>query len=228
MTDDTRTPEPLSGFELRDGWWAHTGDTLTGGHHTVVLIRYVADRSYKMTVRLEPQGGTLVFGAVYLEPVATTPPGGVNTTVWRSLRLGELLDGARRSYFVLMETFAEEFSIEIDAGSWEGRPGPDGHPDEMYAQLALVYLVRVLAGSRHPVQDVAESMRCSPATANTRVAEARRRQLLTPPTTGRAGGALTPRAKALLQIPAYVTIFDLPTANRGAAAVKHVLLEPPF
>ncbi len=146
----------------------------------------------------------LIFRSLTVRPSATvsTPPSGITSLVWRAVNIGQLLDSARDVYADLWEWDAQtDWAISL-ASDWT-RPGSQGHPDELYARLAYAYAHLVERGVRTPVQELASEnwMSCSRATANTRIAEARRRGLLTPPASGRSGGRLTAKARRLLGFP---------------------------
>ena len=109
----------------------------------------------------------------------------------------------------LLRSFGKE-----QLGKWRGfeiaaleaprRPGRKGHDDRFLAQVASVYVGALAAGSRRPIADAAERLReVGQHYSNARVRDlvfmARERGFLTgPPGPGRAGGELTPKAKAIL------------------------------
>ena len=80
-----------------------------------------------------------------------------------------------------------------------GRRGPKGWPDEEYARLASDYLTACKSGSRSPVADVAKARGTTVSALRATLNRARKRGLLTSQKGGRAGGQLTPQAKALLR-----------------------------
>ena len=86
----------------------------------------------------------------------------------------------------------------FDPGVKTRRRGPKGWSDLEYATLAQEYLDRLRA-SRSPVKDLAEARGMSEVGARAAVHRARNRGLLSRQKQGRAGGELTPRAKALLR-----------------------------
>jgi hypothetical protein len=141
-----------------------------------------------------------VFASLGILPPKTgyVPESGITSLVWRSVNIGQLLDEARQVIedFYLMDQIEDAHHF-LDETDWS-RPGPVGHPDLLYARLALSYEDLASAGVRAPLKVLADQMHCSRATANTRIAEARRRGLLTAPTSGRVGGQLTPKARQLL------------------------------
>lgn len=87
------------------------------------------------------------------------------------------------------------------------RPGRAGRPDIYYALWADAYVERLRGGSRTPVKDLVAK---PPVVMDTGggisidavrdvLAEARRRDLLSPAPVGRAGGDLTPKAERLIR-----------------------------
>jgi hypothetical protein len=91
----------------------------------------------------------------------------------------------------------------VDAPDWpavfraERRPGRRGRPDVFYAGLSAEYVG--LLDTTRPVATMAERRGISASQVRNLLAEARRRDLLTHPGQGRARGALTDRAVALLR-----------------------------
>jgi hypothetical protein len=77
------------------------------------------------------------------------------------------------------------------------RPGRKGRPDEHYLPLVVEYLRLVNDGDRAPFATLAGRLNHEASTIRNRLHEARRRQLLTG-SSGKAGGALTPKAYELL------------------------------
>lgn len=80
-----------------------------------------------------------------------------------------------------------------------GRRGPKARPDREFAELAAEYIAACEEGSRRPVADIAERQGRSLEAVRQDLYRARKKGLLTRQTAGRAGGQLTPRAKALLR-----------------------------
>lgn len=80
------------------------------------------------------------------------------------------------------------------------RPGRAGRSPLEYARVAARYEALALshATARAPIAALADDLSVSPSTARNLVAQCRDRGLLTRPGQGSAGGALTERAKRLL------------------------------
>jgi hypothetical protein len=77
------------------------------------------------------------------------------------------------------------------------RPGRRGHPDLVYARLAVAYQAWLATGQ--PITTLAEQQQLSVQGLRTRVAEARRRGFLTPAPPGRKGGLATDRARQIIK-----------------------------
>jgi hypothetical protein len=86
------------------------------------------------------------------------------------------------------------------AKSFQARPGQRGRPDLEYAQLADAYLALLNQAetTAKPTKALAEQLYLSESRVANLLSEARRRELLTKPPPGRAGGRLTATAERLL------------------------------
>jgi hypothetical protein len=126
------------------------------------------------------------------------PPGGLPLRAVRSLTFTDALNAARQ-----MLAEASDYTLNrhrftratLDAPR---RPGKKGRPDRYYAEVAAAYVQAIERGSRHPAQDVAARRNEKPQYIRSLLLVARDRGLLTGHGRGRAGGALTPKAKAIL------------------------------
>ncbi|MEV4483642.1 hypothetical protein [Micromonospora coxensis] len=133
------------------------------------------------------------------------PASGLTGKSIRSLPIGELLATARRaasSQRVGMTgakalPFVRPSDLRMAPFLTDGR-GRRERADEAYAGLALEYALLVEDGDRSPSKTLAEKFGGSGGTWANRIAEARRRGLLTPVRVGEAGGALTAKALRLL------------------------------
>lgn len=118
----------------------------------------------------------------------------------KNIRIGELLAPAREELAELArESLWKEAASLWDFLHKQPRPGRAGHPDKLYASVALMYANALDLGSSHPVVDVAERMMLSRARVRDLLHEARRRGFLTSPPQGHAGGELTARARQILE-----------------------------
>jgi hypothetical protein len=89
--------------------------------------------------------------------------------------------------------------LETLVGDLDKRPGSVGRPDIEYAALAALYVAEVDNGNRNATSAVADQLGYGLRSVGNWLREARRRELLTDPPPGRAGGSLTPKAKQLLE-----------------------------
>jgi hypothetical protein len=151
-----------------------------------------------------------------------TPPGGLTTRALRGMTLGDLLRFVSEELAATVEFESEKnpdapvfhpaesrrFNWQdFDPGTLDAprAPGRKGHPDSFYAAVAAAYLQALRAGSTAPVEDTAQSLNEDWRTAykppyfRDLLAEARRRELLTRPPAGRAGGELTDKGHAALK-----------------------------
>ncbi|NED58721.1 hypothetical protein G3I24_48530 [Micromonospora aurantiaca] len=130
---------------------------------------------------------------------------GMTSRTIRALPIGELLTEARRAAGKTAETtprkspfnFATPDGLRL-APFLGDRRGKAERTDNDYAGLALTYALLLQDGVRSPIQHLAQRHGGSPGTWANRVAEARRRGLLTPVKGGEAGGGLTEKAERLL------------------------------
>ncbi len=144
------------------------------------------------------------------------PIGGMERAVrqeiasWRDVLHGQLRDGARRGEFVdgrlvvREATGAEMTDRWGDVVAWlsdfsdRPRTGPTGRSDRSYAALAKAYIETLDTGESTPVRALAEQLGLGEKTVRNHLFKARERGLLTSLGRGRAGGALTPKAKEIL------------------------------
>lgn len=149
---------------------------------------------------------------------AGVPAGGVTSTVLRRLPLSRLAALAREtaaSHLAdaeLIQTSAQasigsRFKVDplphvpalkafVDAPARTGRAGTD---DSYYAVWAWRYANRVGSGSKRPLAELAEAHDIKREVLRDLIHQARSRELLTSSGRGRAGGALTTKAKELLE-----------------------------
>ena len=80
----------------------------------------------------------------------------------------------------------------------EDARGRESRDDQAYAGLAWEYALLIQDGDRSPAKTLAEKYGGASGTWANRIAEARRRSLLTAVKAGEAGGGLTDKAMKLL------------------------------
>ena len=187
-------------YNVAHGWTYEAGPTRWGDP---AQMSRVLEGGWVLRVTVEAgRDNTLVFGRIEIEPVDPSAQSrGITSTMLSGLRIGKLLREARGTYWEMLSIVREAEDDSPDWSAWTRHPGARGHSDALYAELASVYVHEVQAGDTRPIQTVARYMKCTAATANTRIAEARKRGLLTAPISGRVGGRLTDTAKRLLGLP---------------------------
>ncbi|MGH9380853.1 MAG: hypothetical protein ACRD2Z_09610, partial [Thermoanaerobaculia bacterium] len=121
-----------------------------------------------------------------------------DSAVWSLPVVFEGKDGEVKQETTLFDLYFGSRGFDPEVKPKRPRRGPKGWPDEDYARLADAYLKACESGSRSPVADVAAERGMTADALRQALHRARRRGLLTRQTTGRAGGELTPRARALL------------------------------
>lgn len=95
-------------------------------------------------------------------------------------------------------TWNRNMSRALDDFGVRPRPGSAGRDDEAYAYVAALYVSAFTNGSRAPVMDVAAQIGRSRRQVVGYLEQARDRALLTSPGRGRSGGALTDKARRIL------------------------------
>jgi hypothetical protein len=132
----------------------------------------------------------------------------LTATLMRKVPVGEIQDAARivikrdnDAWLSLMDEHDIEpsemmFDMQRISASFRKRPGRKGREDFEYAEIAALYVSKM--GSGIEVAQVADELGFSTSAVRNFLWEARRRVLLTPAPPGRAGGSLTPKARALL------------------------------
>lgn len=116
----------------------------------------------------------------------------------RELPLGALISEARR---IATKSAVATANPHITLADFLARSdGGFGSSDEALAALALEYVSLIEAGVRTPSKSLVERFGGSASSWTNRVAQARKRGFLTAVDRGEAGGALTPKARAVLGI----------------------------
>jgi hypothetical protein len=162
------------------------------------------------------------------DPAASIPPGGLPSSLLRKVRLGPVYgflanrvsaqawavraaDFARLGFEAPAEGEARtkmwaDHLLDLGFEDFVYRPGRRGREDLWFAQLAAAYVRFLEKGSRAPVRDLTAWLRedtgekLSEESVRQLVHEARKgRGMLTDAPSGRAGGALTPKARELLK-----------------------------
>lgn len=169
-------------------WRPRTGQ----GDAWDVFVHYVPleDGTFYVTgVDIRP------YGVLGMESMSELPDGGINARVFRSIKLGEIVDEIRSEERKRVRTQRVRARDLPPSGT---RPGPHGHRDEVYKTVAILYL-RAL--ERAPYAPYAEMMRQLSRDPRTRyskdtlrgwVSRARAKGFLTQAPGRRAGGGPGP------------------------------------
>ncbi|MFI5496937.1 hypothetical protein [Actinoplanes sp. NPDC051859] len=130
---------------------------------------------------------------------------GMTSKTIRSLPIGELLAASRKALSAQLGSRAGSSGLRlIDASAvylaafLDDARGRQPRDDAAYAGLALAYSFLVQDGDRTPAKTLAAQHGGASGTWANRIAEARRRGLLTPVKPGEAGGGVTDKAMTLL------------------------------
>ena len=163
------------------------------------------DDGYEISVTLQVnEDGVLVCSGLNIKfkNKKLAPDRPINSRYFQLLGFGEILQSARKKYLELADILNEgylEMEAERETQDWP-YPGATGHTDEKYAYLAYMYVRFIELAKPNPIDVLAQHMNCDRETAASRIAEVRKRGLLTRPRQGVLGGRLTSKAERLLGI----------------------------
>lgn len=188
---------------MRDWQWSPPYGHPDKGGPTVFSTE--TDDGYEIKITLQRnQDGVLVCSGLEIQFVNKdlAPDRPINSRYFQLLGLGQILQSAREAYLVWADTLTEvyqDMEAERETRDWP-YPGPVGHSDEKYSHLAYMYVRFVSLAKDNPIDELAQHMNCDRETASSRIAEARKRGLLTRPKQGVLGGRLTSKAEKLLGV----------------------------
>lgn len=188
---------------MRDWDWSPPDGSPDVGKPTTFTTE--TDDGYEISVTLQAnEDGVLVCSGLNIQfknknLVSNRP---INSRYFQLLGLGEILQSARNKYLewagIINEVYLDMDS-ERETKDWP-YPGATGHTDEKYAYLAYMYVRFIELAKPNPIDELAQHMDCDRETAASRIAEVRKRGLLTRPKQGVLGGRLTSKAEKLLGI----------------------------
>ena len=188
---------------MRDWDWLHQDGKPDVGQPTTFTTE--TDDGYEISVTLqENEDGVLVCSGldIQFKNKNLAPDRPINSRYFQLLGLGEILQSARNKYLELADIINESY-LDTDSlretKNWP-YPGATGHTDEKYAYLAYMYVRFIGLAKPNPIDELAQHMNCDRETAASRIAEVRKRGLLTRPRQGVLGGRLTSKAEKLLGI----------------------------
>ena len=197
MNEKSAKFEPESRTEI------HWGDQPDGSKWRAEYVELTEDGWSLRSVWTE-QRGEPVQREAHVRPRSprNVPEGGVSARLLQRLH-------QRAKFAVLKETAAHHLGSTPAAARdlhslLDGDPSRHGgrvplRTDIDFARLAAEYLVEVGQRRSGAVTRLAQRHHLTPSRMSGLLHEARQRGLLTPGTRGRAGGAITDRARALLQ-----------------------------
>jgi len=166
------------------------------GQPVPVSLSLPGHPDWTMTATFVRQGDQLVVSSCRIEPAGDVPPGGLTARQLRAVRLGDLTREVTRG--VIGQLLAALAPDSANDDYTHPRPGRAGRDDHFYAVWAARYVDQG-AQSPRPIADLAAEHDRPAGRIREYVAEARRRELLTPTRQGRSGGELTDKARTLLQ-----------------------------
>lgn len=202
----------------RDGMWV----VLPLGEHWDSYVRFDAQAGHPVIAELrilprtdtpgvlgphDPHADDWLTATLGGTPEVAPPEDGLTTRALRRVHLGHALELAyeQLDQWIDRERRQPDWQRPVpaftdDAISAPRRPGRKGRDDRFYATVASAYVDALERGSRKPVVDAAQSLgdktggSYEPTYIRDLLHEARRRELLTRPPKGRAGGQLTEKA----------------------------------
>jgi hypothetical protein len=169
-------------------WRPRTGQ----GDAWDVFVHYVPleDGTFYVTeVDIRPHG---VLG---MRSVSELPDGGINARVFRSIRLGEIVNEIRSEERKRVRQHRIRARDLPPSGT---RPGPHGHRDEVYETVAILYLRALEKAPYAPYPEMMRQLDKNPRTRYSRdtlrgwVSKARAKGFLTKAPGRRAGGGPGP------------------------------------
>lgn len=163
------------------------------------------DRPDGWTVREEfvvAEDGRRLVGALTIRPSAAPPAGGITARVLRRIKVGQFADGFR---VTLAQSYGAETAARLIHGiGWAARPRRRKRParlratDRYYAELARDYVTWLSTGEKKPTAALAAARGVPAATVRSHLHLARKNGFLDDVGQGKAGGALTEKARRAL------------------------------
>lgn len=167
--------------------------------HVLIAVASIPGQAeWAAELRFDLLAEPLLLWSVAVVPrVQWDEAGNVPLAALQDLRLSEVVEQTRRIVRTIMGEQKGRPKVALVAPFRFGsNPGRRGRSDIHYAEIARLY-VGLLEGPA-PVKALATQLGLKEQAARDLIRQARRRGLLTPPEHGRAMGALTPRARELL------------------------------
>jgi hypothetical protein len=191
-------------FEAFDDWCVGLRIDMREGEMAVGEVRIFPTRQLRDQAlqRMSDAAFRAEGGATAALP-ASVPAGGLDAMSLKSLPFGRLIRQALADVSKFAHV-AEE--LDLAPEGWGNqvenalpRPGPRGHPQRFFAEVAGEYLELIRQGDSRPNETLARRHTVAPSTGQGWIKTARREGLLTSAGRGRPGGRLTAKATALLE-----------------------------
>lgn len=120
------------------------------------------------------QDGKFVISEVTVKPTKTLPPGGLNATVWRNLKVNDLInkieklsnttDAIQKEVITMHQNILEVIKLEntqalLDyvINNWDRR-GRQKQPEKVYAYLSVLYILYNFLDRRKPITFLSEEL----------------------------------------------------------------------
>lgn len=192
-------------------------------------VKFYTPSGWRVTARVQAIGGRPIVTELHVEsrvpgavpevesrrPSGRRQAVGIDSEVLREIHMGELYRAAARWLAEQLSEESNPFALIVQASGFDfanapakarrpGRPGPPPADDEEILRYARAYAEAFQRGDRAPMAAVVAivplNSRNPDAYAKKAIHQARHeRGLLTSYGQGKAGGELTPKAKALLK-----------------------------
>lgn len=223
MTDDPRLHERTADGQ-REVWLEAS---LSNGWEVSYLLKHRSGRVEIAELRVHPVAGPDSAPGEWSRQLADVPTGGLTARRMREVlltkHLGQISDLNREVARVQGEEARwRRFAGSLPELADAHHPGRRGRSDHFLASVAARYAGMVEDGSHAPMKELANELASrgqpfSVATVRGFIHEARRRELLTPATRGKAGGDITSKAEQLLGDAgrARIRVASIGPAGRG-------------
>jgi len=153
------------------------------GVSEIEVISFQGD--WKIVGKKREQNGKFVISEVSVKPINDLPPGGLNATVWRNLKVNELLDRIERtsentdklqkeiatmSELILNAIEVENTQKLIDfiSDNWDRR-GRQKQPEKIYAYLSVLYILFNFIDRKKPLTYLSEELSLPKRTLMSRI-----------------------------------------------------------
>jgi hypothetical protein len=168
------------------------------------------DDGWRVSMSVQVRAGVPSIVAVRIEQavpsgeqIDAAPAGGLTAERFRTLPFGQIAAEAKAKHGLAIEDRAVTMWHESINAALDDEPAPSGrqgHTDRFYAAIAAAFVLALWRGKQAPTREVAMWTDATERSASNWLRLARRLGYLSPAPPGKAGGQLSPEAKALLGI----------------------------